>query len=253
MNNETRKMIDRVEQLTGYKVSVGSDTGFSGFAQMVTATPRNPIHVINVNRKYSEIGDYVVALQCAMILTKWSDPDKIPIFIVDKRKVDDQIEKCVKSEKLLNIEPDAARQFASHVVNGLLHQLLSIPAEMIAMNICSIECPGLRDMMITAANNEIQEAHQCLDPKITQVVPEDIFLKNAAMNAAFAVKWSQISGNQHILVPFMALDVLEKGKELLKIFDDIPDTDVQKYSKAIDGWACMLELTSYYKWEFMEK
>ena len=253
MNQETEKMIDRVEQHTGYKVSVGTGEGFSAYAQMITATPENPVHVININQKYSDIGDYVVAIQCAMILTKWSNPDKIPVFVENNDKISYRIEKCANNAKLAKFKPDAARKFAGLIVKGLLHQLLSIPSEMIAIDICRTDCPGLLNMMHIAVNNEIQEFHQSLEPKIRQVTPEDIFKKNASMNAAFAVYWSRISENQHVLIPFMALDVLDKGKELLKVFDNISETDVQKYTKVVDGWALELELSTLYKWEYMEK
>jgi hypothetical protein len=253
MNHETRKLIDKVEETTGYKVSIGSGTVFSGYAQMISATENNPIHVINVNRKYSNIGDYVVAIQCAMILIKWADHSRVPLFVENTDKIAYRIDKVSKNGKLANISPDAARQYASLIVKGLLHQLLSISAEMLALNRYLLNAPGLKDMMITVIRNEIQEAHQSLAPKIKEITPEDIFNKSAAINAAFALNWSRISGDDHILVPFMAVDQLDNGKALMNIYDDLPEIDNQKYTKLIDGWAQALELNSYYNWEFTGK
>jgi len=83
---DIQKMIERAETVTGYKVSIGSGTGFTGFARMITVTPQRPSHAITINQHYSNIGDYIVALQCAMLLIKWSDPKKIPVFMVDDEK-----------------------------------------------------------------------------------------------------------------------------------------------------------------------
>jgi len=253
LHQDTQKMIDKVEQRTGYKVSVGSGSDFSGYAQMITATPQNPIHVINVNQNYSHIGDYVVALQCAMILAKWTDPKKIPNFVVNEEKANYQIDKCANNKKLASIPSDTAQQFAKTIVKGLIHQLLSLPIEMIAIDICRKECPNLNNIMKTALNNEIQELHQSLEPRIKQMTPEDIFEKNAAMNAAFTLNWSRISGDEHILVPFKTVEVLDKGRELLKVYDDIAKTDAQRYTKIVDGWADKLKMNTLYTWKFRDE
>lgn len=246
-------MIEKVEQITGYKVSIGSGVGFSNYAQMVTASLQKPMHVITVNQNYSKIGDYIVALQCAMILAKWTDPRKIPNFAVNDEKLSYQIDKCIKDKKLQKFPPDIARQFATTVVNGLLHQLLSLPVEMIAINICRKECQGLNDIMETAINNEIQELHKSLSPKIRQITPDNVFNKNAAMNAAFTLNWSRISGKQHIMVPFKTIEIIDEGEDLLNIYDDILNSNVEIYTKVVDGWAQKLKLATLYEWTYKDE
>jgi hypothetical protein len=185
-----------------------------------------------------------------MILTKWSDPTKVPDFAVNIEKVSYEIDKCCKNRKLSKFPPDIARQYTTNIVNGLLHQLLSFPVQMIAINIIRKEFPGLNDIMKIAVNNEIQELHQSLDLKIRQLTPEDIFEKNASMNAALTLNWSRISDQQHLLVPFKAIEVLEKGEYLLKLFDSVPVTDAQRYTKTVDMWAGHLKMVSLYTWKF---
>lgn len=250
MHPDTKKLIEKVERVTGYTVSVGSDSGFSGYAQMTTATPRNPIHVINVNQNYANVGDYVVALQCAMILEKWKDPAKIPVFTLNMEKIQYLIEKTAKNKKLSSVPSAAVRQFSETIVKGLVYQLLSLPTEMMAMDLCREECPGLSELMEIAVNNEIQELHQSLDPKIRQRTPEDIFEKNAAMNAAFAMNWSRISGDKHLLVPFRSVEALDRGEILLRIYDDISAADPQRCAKTVDGWANNLNMASLYSWNY---
>ena len=250
MNQDTKKIINKVEQVTGYRVSVGSDTGFSGQALMITASPQQPVHSITVNQKYSNIGDYIVAMQCAMILVKWSDPENIPDFAVKDNKVSHQIDKYSKDRKLEKFPPDKTHQFVKSIVMGLMHQLISQPVEMIAMDICREECPGLKDIMETSINNTILALHQNLDPKIRQITPTDLFEKNNAMNAALALNWVRMSENEHLLVPFKTVGILDKGKELLKIFDSVPVSDKQRYTKTVDGWADKLQLSSLYTWKY---
>ncbi len=250
MNKETAKMMQHVEKTTGYRVSVGSGTGFLSYARMTTATPQSPVHRIDVNQKNAAIGDYIVALQCAMILIKWSNPERIPVSMINEEKVHYQIEKCIKNRKLFSLPQHAALQFSSNIINGLVQQLLSLPIEMIAVKICQEECPSLEGMMDKALNNEIQEIHQSLRPDIKQLTPEDIFEKNATMNAAFALNYSRISRSQHALMPFMAEGILDKGKELLKIYDDQLGTYSEKYINTVDEWAQRLKMATLYSWEY---
>ncbi len=252
MHRETRKMIEKVEDVTGCRVSIGSDAGFTGFAQMMAASPRNPVHIITINQKYAHMGDYIVALQCAMLLNKWSDPTRIPVFTTDNAKVDELIEKTAKDAKLAEFDAGKSLDFSAFMVRGLFQQLVSVPSQMLSMDICRQECPGLVDMMETAANIEIKECHQSLEPAIRRITPDTVFQPNAAMNAAFAVYWSRISGTGHILLPFVAADALHKGKELLTIFDDISATGAQKYVRTVDAWALKLNLNSVYQWEYTE-
>lgn len=250
MNQDTQKLIDKVEKVTGYRVSIGSVTGINGYAQMITATAQNPMHMININQKYAHIGDYVVASQCAMLLAKWTNPTRIPIFVPNQGKVSYQIDKVSQNKKLQNFSIEIARQYASQIVMGLLHQLLSQPIEMISIDICRQECPSLFNLMDTAISNEIQELHQSLKLEVRQKTPEEIFIKNTMMNAAFTLNWSRISGNQHLLVPFFAANILNEGKELLKIYDSVDTDDPQRYSKTVNVWAEKLDMASLYRWEF---
>jgi len=253
LHTDTQKMIEKVESLTGYNVSIGSGSGFTGFAQMMTGTPQKPVHAIIVNQKYSQIVEYIVALQCAMLLIKWSDPKNIPVFMVIDEKVDRLIEEVAKDPKLAGFGPDKSMDYSAFLVKGLLQQLISVPSQMLAMDICRNECPGLSDMMETAANIEIKECHQSLEPSIRQVTPDAIFKPNASMNAAFALYWSRITGNEHVLLPFVAADIMQNGKALLDLFDGTSKTGAKKYKRTVDAWALKMGLTSLYEWGYMEK
>ena len=98
---DTQKMMDLVEEKTGYRVSVLVDDTITTHASMVSARPSVPVHLIKVNPKYEKYGDYLVAVQCAMLLIKWGDPERIPDFaILDKNVayLQDKFEKQVSAK-----------------------------------------------------------------------------------------------------------------------------------------------------------
>ena len=81
MNNaDTKHMIDLVERQTGYRVTVDVVSGIYEHAQMATARPGSPAHVIQVNADLRSHAEYIVAAQCAMILVLWSDPSHVPLY-----------------------------------------------------------------------------------------------------------------------------------------------------------------------------
>ena len=67
---DTQKIMDLVEQKTGFGVSVLVDDKITTPAGMVSARFSVPMHLVKVNPKYEQYGDYLVALQCAMLLIK---------------------------------------------------------------------------------------------------------------------------------------------------------------------------------------
>ena len=74
------QLIEAVEKTTGFKVVVDTVDGISEDAQMISARPEMPIHSIRVSKTKLPYADYIVAIQCAMLIRLWSNPKSIPVF-----------------------------------------------------------------------------------------------------------------------------------------------------------------------------
>ncbi len=85
-------MIQLVEDQTGYRVSVDLISGIQEHAQMISARPGSPVHLIRVNDTQRAFADYIVAVQCGMLLVLWSDPSKVPAIVLEERPAADQAE-----------------------------------------------------------------------------------------------------------------------------------------------------------------
>ena len=88
---DTQMLMDMVKEKTGYDVSIVGDSSITTHSGMRPASPSQPMHLIRINPKYEKYGDYQVALQCAMLLVKWADPDRIPEFAVRDEKAESLI------------------------------------------------------------------------------------------------------------------------------------------------------------------
>ena len=78
--SDTQKLLSSVESQTGYNVQVGTTDTATEDAEMASAAPDHPVHVINVSNRYLPVADYIVAAQCSMLLTMWSHPAGGAIF-----------------------------------------------------------------------------------------------------------------------------------------------------------------------------
>ena len=193
---ETQKMMDLVTEKTGYGVSVIMASDIASWADMVSASEKNPRHLIRVNAKYARYGDYLVALQCAMLMIKWADPFHLPCFLVRQSKTEKIINEVSKDHKLRNLPSAVRHQFSKMIVEGLLNQLQSAPTEMMAIEICYELCPGLRGVQEEAVEVNLPEMTASLSTQIRDRTPSEVFRKTAAMNAAFCLEWAERSGDR---------------------------------------------------------
>ncbi len=76
-HKEVEKVLKIVEIQTGYPVSVTPRADISTHSAMKTASKVMPVHAIFVNTKHESVGNYLVVIQCAMILIKWAHPKYI--------------------------------------------------------------------------------------------------------------------------------------------------------------------------------
>ena len=249
--SETQMLMDMVEKKTGYGVSILVDDTITTHAGMDSATPSRPMHIIKVNPSYEKFGDYLIALQCAMLLIKWGDPNRIPDFAVTDAISKELVQKFAGLTEKQGLTAEAASQYAGMIVTGVLQQLNSIPIQMISMDMISELCPGLWEFQQESVRNEIREASRNFSKRIQKMTPKMIFDQNASMNAAYAIRWSQISGNRTLLMPYRSLGYINKGNRLIQAYDEIaqkPDPD--RYTETVDSWAKILKMDDWYEWRY---
>ena len=248
---DTQKMMDLVEEKTGYKVSVSVDNTITTHASMVSASSSVPVHMVKVNPKYEKYGDYLVAVQCAMLLIKWGDPERIPDFAILDKNVAYLQNKFAKQVVAKGMPVDTARQYANMIVMGILQQLNSLPIQIISMDIIADLCPGLHLLQEESVNNEMREASAVFTPQVKKLSPKEIFDRNAVMNAAYAIKWSRVSGDTMVLLPYRSLGYLTRGEKLLEKYEVLSTKkDPDRYIETVDAWAKDLQMETWYEWHY---
>jgi hypothetical protein len=248
---DTQKIMDLVEQKTGYRVSVSVDSTITTHVAMVSASSSVPVHVVKVNPKYEKYGDYLVAIQSAMLLIKWGDPKRIPDFAILEKKVGYIKDKFEKQVMAKGIPKHSAHQYANMIVMGILQQLNSLPIQMFSMDMVAGLAPGLRLLQEESVNNELREASASFTTQVKEITPKEIFERNAAMNAAYAINWSKISGDTIMLLPYQSLGYISRGEKLLEKYEALSTKrDPDRYIETVDAWAEELKMATWYEWRY---
>jgi hypothetical protein len=121
------QLIEAVEKTTGFKVVVDTVEGISDDAQMISARPEMPIHSIRVSKTKLPYADYIVAVQCAMLIRLWSNPKRIPVFSPFAEKVRYLADRMAKPKPLNQLTEKIATEASLQFAQGQLNQLRSVP------------------------------------------------------------------------------------------------------------------------------
>lgn len=254
MNNaDTQHMIDLVERQTGYRVTVDVISGIHEHAQMISARPEAPGHIIRVNAEHRQRADYIVAVQCGMLLVLWSDPTNVPGMTFEQAKCYFLAGKWAKTKQLAAIPAETAARKANFYVESLLRQVNSTPLEIRVANLCYESCPSLREMQAESFTTHLRGISEAFSPKIKDTAPPDVFQKNVAMNAAVALNWARLSGSRMCLLPYESTGHVDAGQKLLDIVDSAPEPTSANHMRTVDAWAEALSLRTLYRWELSNR
>jgi hypothetical protein len=237
-----------VKERTGYPVSVTPLENQSSHVSMRSATRDTPAHAIFPNPLYERFANYLVATQCAMILFKWADPEGVSDFIVNDQKADLLKRKIVGTFPAQAMPAATAKQYAESLVNGLVLQLTSSPLEILSVDWCFREYPELRVEQEAYVNAHLRELSATLAPNIRKMTPREIYDRAVPMNAAYTLRWADLSGERVGLLPYETLGFVKPARDLLNDLESIPSDAPDVYRRSVDAWAARLDLIGWYRW-----
>jgi hypothetical protein len=252
-SSDTERLISLVEEQTGYRVQTGTTDSAMGDAEMLSAAPGHPVHVINVSSRRLSNADYIIAVQCSMLLQMWSHPSGVPKFVVNDAESRRMASEAREWKGLSRLPATQAGQFAQVLVTGLLHQLRSTPAEILAIEFCRAECPSLKDAQTRSVEESLRRNSGNLAPSVKEVTPPAIYENSLAMNAALTRFWCDLQGNDLAMLPYRSVGAEGRAADLLSRLRACPGTLGERGVAAVDSWAEALGLRTLYSWEFRPK
>ena len=245
-----KQLVANVEQTTGYKVVIDTVEDIGEDAQMITARPELPVHTIRVSKAKLRHADYIVANQCAMLLRIWAESARIPVFSPIAGKVSYFADRTANSKPLSQQPAKVAQQTAMRFAQGMLHQVRSMPLEILTVRDCRELCPDLHDMQAEAVESQLRLLSDILAPKIRSIAPDQIWRNNVSMNAAFALNWSELSGSPLAMLPYESAGFAQIAAKLLGEVNTKSAKTTDAYTQLVDTWAEQVGLRTLYNWEY---
>lgn len=252
-NPDTQKLVDQVEECTGYRVTLGTTDKVSADAEMISAAKTHPTHIINISTKSLEYADYITAVQCVMLLTMWTHPLGIPEFYPEQSKMMYAQRKAMNWKGLSKLPRDTAEQFASQIVTGLLHQLRSTPSELIAVEHIYKNCPELMDQQTHMVDRNLRQYTQSMKPQIRALTPKNIFESNQIMCGVLAQIWCNLTDTKLPMLPYKSIGLGEQIKAFLDMYHSTEGTMGEKIILTVDSWAEELKIRTLYTWGYRSK
>jgi hypothetical protein len=246
----TNLLVEAVEKTTGFKVVVDTIEGIFEDAQMISARPEMPVHSIRVSKAKLSCAEYIVAVQCAMLMRLWSNPKRIPVFCPIAEKTRYLADRMANSKPLTQFTAKLAGQTSHQLVHGLLTQLRSMPIEIQTIRDCRAQCPDLLDMQAAAVESQLRLTSENFSPQIRSFTPEEIWKNSVSMSGAYALNWSEISGSSLAMLPYQSAGFADTAATLLAEINTRPDRTSEGYTQIVDAWARQLGLRTLYEWEY---
>ena len=250
---ETAKLIASVEEVSGFRVTIDTVEGIQESAQMISARQGYPFHLIRVNSAQRRYADYIVAVQCGMLLIMWSDPTRVPALVADQAKCDYWGKRWSGSKQMASMPRESALRLATLHLQGLIQQLQSLPMEIRVVRLIFESCPGLRELQHEMLTTHIRQLSEIFSPKARQQVPQELFERNVAMSAAFAKAWGDLAGSRLPVIPYEVTGYLAKGENLLAVIDALPENTSGNHVTTVDAWASQLGMGSLYDWKYSNR
>ncbi len=245
----TREILQLVEQKTGKKVELLTNTSLPVLATVKMARGAIPFHLITYNPNKRGI-DYNIAYQCGFILRLYENLPSERFEFASKGTGQNLVYRALEGNKKIRkmgLREPAIRQFAEQIFNGLMTQLRSVPVGLRIDKWLWDSYSALRDAQKVSITRQQQDNVQSLSHEIRATVPTTVFAANTAMNAAYALFCDRLLEKELYIIPYRTVGFENSGERLLEIASEVSE-DAMFDRQLIDLWGDELEISDWYRW-----
>ena len=158
---DLNRVIERVETLTGYPVTIDEDVHISTLATVRIAGPSQPFTHIRFNPKSRTFREYVICFQCGFALRQLALPEHDRFAIAatfrGKKELDRSLKEHLQANRGGRISKDVRDKIAAQMLNGIILQLRSMPIGLRIDDWLFNEYPGLRDQQRESAIQQLED------------------------------------------------------------------------------------------------
>lgn len=249
LRHTTRDILSQVEQLTGYPVDVMEDPSLPTIVTVQMASRRTlPAHLVRYNPSIGQPPDYLICFQCGFILRLFANAPKERVECGFTPAGYEKMGKLMQAHLgKRGADQATINQATEHFLNAIVVHLRSIPLGMRVSEWLAQEYPELLPLQRAQVLNELKLNSESFSPQAAATMPPMLLEAVLAINAAFALFWSQRFHKPSIMQPYVQAGYRPKAGELLDIYRQMPADPA--YDRAlVDDWARALDLSDLYQW-----
>lgn len=207
-------LIRRVEELSGKPVHVREDPQLKVLAVVTPARGAAPAHFLRHRPGVANL-DYLLVYQLAFVERQLSLPPERRMEVVS---LPEEQQAGIESLGLEDFPADFAKSMVGNVVTQARTYSVGCRVDEMVRD----TMPELRAQQEASIRGQLAENARALAPEIRQKFPKPLVDANTAMNAAFALRWSEWLGDPRHAVAYRALGCEGKARELLAVLADVP-------------------------------
>jgi hypothetical protein len=248
-SEDTKNILDLVEQRTGYPIQTISDSSMQVLAKVKMASEEFPVHIVSYKPNARGV-DYHIAYECGFILRLYENPPEERYHFAATDVGRSLVRKALSSNKQLKrmgLPDESVKQLTNQFFDGLMTQLRSVPIGLRIDQWIWDDHPSLRESQKTSMAKQQQDNVQALSPQVRSVAPVTVFNANAAMNAAYALFCDRLLRNELYVVPYRSAGFENTGERLIELLDELPKDGIHD-RELVDAWGEELEIANWYKW-----
>jgi hypothetical protein len=232
-----------LEKLGGKPVALRENAELPNQARIHVAAAAEPAHVLTYNPAATAELPYLVCFQCGLAERALRSARDERFNVASTPETYSRVQALVRKKKTI---PDGmVATYSQMITDGLGVQLRSMPVGIRLDRMLYQAHPELRGMQRVMAERQLKESVGCLSPSIKAMAPELIFNASVGMNAALALEWARLLGEDTYVVPYRLAGHVALGERLLMSLDTIPDTPHHD-RELVFSWAEILGVDSLY-------
>ncbi len=244
LRSVTKGILERVEEITGKSIQFLRDDNLKLLSTIQMARNGADYHVLRYRPSNDPI-DYFVAFQAGFILRLFENEPTRRFDFGPTEVASKQVEILLSAGQALgSADRQMLPQFANFVSQWALLNLRSLPIGMRIDRWIATEYPELKELQKSGIAIQQQQNIDVLAYKIGKLtVPVSLL----GANAAYALFADRITGTESFSIPYEAAGLLNHGRELLQVWDEIP-SDAINDCQLVDSWASKLGMNDWYAW-----
>jgi len=240
----TKRILEEVEQKTGKSIQFFRDEKLSVLTTIHMARNGADFHILRYRPSNDPI-DYFVAFQAGFLLRLFDNEPAKRFDFAPHPAANKHVEVLLTAGQSLNSkDKQALPEFAQFVTHWALLSLRSLPIGMRIDRWIATSYPELRELQKSGLAVQQQQNMDVLAYKMDNLTVPTTLL---GMNAAYALFADRLAGTESYAVPYEVTGLLSHGRELLRIWDQIP-SDATHDCSLVDSWAAASGLTNWYNW-----